>query len=339
MKHVSVVVLNWNGWKDTIECLKSLCRSTYPNYDVIVVDNGSQDDSTVRIQAWMEARRQVRFQLLDDASDGSQIITSGDAGVGTGTASRSHVEKTPCTTQELTLIRNQQNLGFARGNNVGMRHALHGSNAEYVVVLNNDTVVDENLIVELARCAENDEGIGAVAPVIYSYNYPDKVLDSSGGRMNFWTGRFHSMPNDVKQTTDIEMLRGPCYLLKRRAIERAGMFDKNFFLFWEEYDLSFRIRQRGYRICYTPYAKVWHKGGAGTTRNPRLWFYHQMRSPLFFMRKHATRAQYYFFIVAFILTTPSFAARIVIQHRDLSLFKALIAGIRDGASEDIEAST
>jgi len=111
---VEIIILNWNRFRDTAECLESVFRIRYPNFSVVVVDNGSEDDSAAQVEN---------------------------------------------TFDRVTLIRNRENLGYAEGNNVGIRHALENG-ADYVWLLNNDTVVDREALAALVDLAERDRGIG-----------------------------------------------------------------------------------------------------------------------------------------------------------------------------------
>jgi GT2 family glycosyltransferase len=335
-KCVSVVLLNWNGWRDTIECLTSLYQTTYDNYDVIVVDNGSEDASVAQILAWTDGQRRGDFSPSNGETRKKPTSVKSYTREAAAILERRGADGHHHATETLTLIRNGRNIGFAEGNNVGIRYAMHVSNADYVLILNNDTVVDKDLITELVKAEESDEKIGAVEPIICDYDRPRKVQFAGGGRVNLYTGKFSEAHGDVAQTRDVDILSGACFLLKREVIERVGGFDKDFFLYCEEADLSIRIRKEGYRIVYVPQARIWHKGAASTARDRRLEVYHRTRSMFFFMRKHATKTQYYSFVVSFILTLPLIAGSIVINRKTPALLKVLVKGIQDGAFQSID---
>jgi len=108
---VAIIIVNWDGWEDTIECLESLYRIDYPNYEIIIIDNHSQDDSVRRIKDYSEGK-------------------------------------------ELTIIENEDNYGFAEGNNIGIRYALKYLKPKYILLLNNDTVVDKDFLKELISAGE-----------------------------------------------------------------------------------------------------------------------------------------------------------------------------------------
>ena len=197
---VVCVVLNWNGWRDTLECLNSLMESSYSELTIIVVDNGSNDDSVAKIRA---------------------------------------------TYPEILLLESGTNLGFAGGNNVGIRYALaHG--ADYVWLLNNDTKPAPGALAELVAKARTDSRIGAVASICYYADNPSKVQAWAGTRVNLWVGyvRNSTVPRPDEW---FEALYGASILIARAAIENVGLLDENFFLYLEETEFCLRLRRKGWR--------------------------------------------------------------------------------------------
>jgi len=220
---VTCVVLNWNGWRDTLECVSALQNSSYPNLEVVIVDNGSNDDSVRRIR---------------DASP------------------------------ELAVLELGENLGFAGGNNAGLRYALnHGS--EYVWLLNNDTLPEPDALSTLVEKARSDRRIGAVASVCYYADRPEVVQIWGGGRVNLWIG--YSPNTDVPRADGwFHWLNGTSLLLSRCALDDAGLLDPGFFLYWEDVEMGVRLRKRGWRLAVAPQSKILHKVSASTGKNPIL---------------------------------------------------------------------
>jgi len=124
---VSIVLLNWNGWEETVECLNSLSKINYPNFNVLIVDNGSNDDSVVQIKNYLS-------------------INNGKF-------------------QKVNLIENKKNYGFAEGNNIGIKLVIQSS-PDYVLLLNNDTTVDKNFLYELVKVAEENHSVGSVQSLL-----------------------------------------------------------------------------------------------------------------------------------------------------------------------------
>ena len=200
-RRVSILLLNWNNWKDTNECLASLKGLDYGDWEVIVIDNGSSDGSVSRIREQFPA---------------AEIMELGE------------------------------NLGYARGNNEGIRAALNRG-AEYVWILNNDTTVDPAALRALVDRAEADPKIGAVGSAIYYASAPGRLQAWGGGHVNFWLGRSHHFLRPVADDR-IQFLTGASVLLRRPMLESVGLLDEGFFLYWEDSDICFRMRAVGWRL-------------------------------------------------------------------------------------------
>lgn len=235
---VYVVVLNWNGWRDTIECLASLQRIQCPNFEILAVDNGSTDESVLRI----------RTALPD-----------------------------------IELVETGVNLGFGGGCNVGIRLALNRG-ADYVWLINSDATVDPGALMAMVSCAASDPSCAAVGSVIYEADQPGQIQVWGGGNVNVWLGRSHH------RTTagTLDFVSGASVLLRGAALRDVGCFDESlFFMYWEDTDLSFRLRRAGWRLAVADESRVWHKQGASLgKRNPLLDEYFA-RSGVRFLRRYA----------------------------------------------------
>ena len=138
---------------------------------------------------------------------------------------------------------------------------------KYILILNNDTVVDKSLLDNLVVQAESDKMIGFVGPKTYYYNYHGRtdVINFSGGRLDIWRGNSYPIGYqeiDLGQydtITSVDYVEGSCFLARTELFEKIGYFDKNFFTYWEETDLCMRAIKAGYRLVYMPGAKIWHK--------------------------------------------------------------------------------
>jgi len=239
-RQVYIILLNWNQWKYTVECLTSLQALDYDDWAVIVLDNGSMNDSVVRLRE--------RFP---------------------------HVE----------VMDLGENLGFAGGNNAGIRAAL-ARGAEYIWLLNNDTTVEPRALRAMVERAEADPKVAAVGSAIYDAAEPERLQAWGGGRVNFWLGRSRNFVSPVSDEK-IEFLSGASLLLRRPALESLGLFDEEFFFYWEDTDYCFRLRQAGWRLVVAEGSKVWHKGeasvGKTSTRLDKLFNTSAAR----FFEKHA----------------------------------------------------
>ncbi|MCE7698463.1 MAG: glycosyltransferase [Methanobacterium paludis] len=171
---VAVIILNWNGWEDTIECLESLYQINYPNYQVILVDNASTDDSIQKIKEYCQGtlKPQSKFYTYQTKNKPIKITEySTEESEAFNGACKTALPKTELhPNKNMILIKNTKNYGFAEGNNIGIRYALRSLNQDYTLLLNNDTVVDKNFLTELVKTAESSAEIGVVGPKIYYYD-------------------------------------------------------------------------------------------------------------------------------------------------------------------------
>ena len=311
---VSIIILNWNGWKDTIECLESIYKITYPNYDVIVVDNGSKDDSVQKIKEYCEGKIKVESKFFNYSLDNKPIkvfeISEEDAKIG---KFNMPLYKKYNLNRKLILIKNKNNYGFAGGNNIGMKFALYVLKSDYILLINNDTVVDKNFLIELVKVAESDEKIGVVGPKVYLYSKPNiiqtagveirkSLLDKIGfciadvdkykmiGYMETDNGQF----DYIKK---VDSLVGCCILIKRRVIDEFGYMDEKFFLYHEESDWL-RCISKKYLIYYTYLSRIWHKFSAssGDIFSPNTVYY-MARNSILFARKHNTYYKFILFLI------------------------------------------
>lgn len=257
---VACIILNWNGWRDTIECLDALKDCRYPALTVIVVDNGSADDSVARIRA-------------------------------------AH--------PDILLLESGANLGFAGGNNIGIRYALaHG--AEYVWLLNNDTKPAPDALDALVAKALTDKRIGAVASICYYADSPSTVQAWAGSRVNLWIGygRITTQPHSDDW---FHTLNGTSMLVARTAIEDAGLLDQGFFLYWEDTEFCLRLRKEGWRIAAAPDSRVLHKVNASTGGNKLILDRHETASVLRFLHLHSPVPS----LASFLFLTVRFARRLL----------------------------
>jgi len=220
--NVSVVIVNLNGASLLDDCLGSLAKQTYVDFEVIFVDNGSSDGSLKR---------------AEELCPGIHVIAL------------------------------QQNVGFARGNNLGIRE----SRGRHIVLLNNDTQVASCFLEELVRAADRDPGIGMVAPKILDY-FDRTRIDSIGGlvmcRDGIAQGRGRG-ERDEGQYDGIDEIffpSGCAALYRRELLEELGGFDECFFAYCEDTDLGLRARWAGWKAVSAPHAVVYHKYSATSAK-------------------------------------------------------------------------
>ena len=239
---IAVIILNWNGKEDTLECLVSVKQLDYTNYEIVLVDNGSTDDSVDAI-----------------------------------------LKQHP----DVTLLQTGENLGYAGGNNVGINWALE-KDANYILLLNNDTVVATDLLSAFVNAANLLPSGSVLGAKIFFYDKPD-TLWFAGGR---WINKSNSFEHigcgqldsiEFNHKLEVDYITGCALFADAGTFKEIGLLDDAFFLTYEETDWCYRARAKGHRCIVIPEAKLWHKissyyGGADSplvnyfmTRNKLLW--------------------------------------------------------------------
>ena len=240
-------MLNWNGREDTLECLRSLASVSYRNFEVIVVDNGSNDGSVGAIRS---AHPNVR------------------------------------------VIENGANLGFAAGCNAGIVDAVNRG-VNYVLLLNNDTVVAPDLLDELVNAADNFPDAGVFSAKIYCFSDPLRIW-YAGARWMKSDGNFRYLNAgelddgaSLEDVRDTEYASGCAMFFRTATVKQVGMLDASFFLTFEETDWCYRVRKVGYRCLVIPRAKVWHKGSVSFNGDSSpLYLYFYTRNRLLWAERH-----------------------------------------------------
>lgn len=259
MNRTYIIIVNWNGWRDTIECLESLMLLEYPDFRIVVCDNGSEDDSILKLREWSEITfGSGLWQEL------SRTVTENGGGI-TGT--------------RFTLVTNGENLGFAGGNNVGLRYALSCGDAEYCWLLNNDTVVDAFALAAMVERMKEKPDAGMCGSTLREYDNRHKIQALGGAVYYKWFGiAWHIgrtisgdvLPDQVLVEKKMDYVVGASLLVRSSYIIEVGLMAEDYFLYFEEIDWVSR-GQRRYSLAYAPKSVVYHKVGAsiGTATNPR----------------------------------------------------------------------
>lgn len=244
----------------------------------------------------------------------------------------------------LTLIRNTENRGFARGSNQGMRHALT-TNTEYVFLLNNDTVVEPDALSLLVATAERSGDTGMVGPKIYQYG-KDNVLDSAGTRtipwlaQGFLIGHGEEDHGQYGNPGDLPYITGTALLVKRTVLEKVGLMDEDYFCYFEDFDWGLKAREAGFRLRLDPKAVVHHKGSQTAGFGSPFYVYHMVRSRMLFARKNVPFLLYLFaFLPCLFLYRYLRPAAILIFRRRWDHLGALHRGIRDGFTAPVTSNT
>jgi GT2 family glycosyltransferase len=333
---VSIIILNWNGWKDTIECLESLYQIDYTNFNVIVVDNNSTDDSIEKIKKYCNGEIKIQSKLLNYQTKNKpiKIVNYNEKELIGLSKEKNHYNLE--SYKKLTIIENIENYGFAKGNNIAIKYCINKLNSDYILLLNNDIVVDKKFLNHLIKVAEEDEKIGILGSTVYSYNYPNCIL-SAGMKLNWKRGTVKMLgfkEMDIGQFKDIskvDYVDGSNMLITRGVFEKIGYLNPDYFLYWEETDFCVRTHKANYGVVNVYNAKVWHKLGSSTKKVSGSYEYFMTRNMFWFMKSHASKKQFlsilvYFFVFRFWFKSSIF----LLYHRDLNTFRSFLNGVFDG---------
>lgn len=262
--NVHIILLNWNGWQDTIECLESLLHLNYPDYTIVVCDNASSDGSLRKIAEWADAK------LPPECANPqlSHLITSPHRlPVPYRELARAEAESSSGTARTpLVLIQNEANLGFAGGNNIGLRYALADSNCQYCWILNNDTVVEPDALAAMVRLMQRRPEVGLCGSLTLSYWNPRLVQAQGGMTYNGWTGRVPKVTPYLEADLDVRPARmdyvnGASMLASRAFLDKIGLMEESYFLYFEELDWAMRAKGK-FALGYARDSVIYHKEGA-----------------------------------------------------------------------------
>ena len=243
---VFVILVNYNGSEDTIECVESLLSNDFKSFEIIIIDNNSEE----------QQKKILKDKLVDSVK----------------------------------IIYLDNNIGFAGGNNVGIKCALE-QNADYILLLNNDTIVESDFLTILLNSIINDNTIGICTPKINFYSDRNRIW-SAGGKINNIRGSAFSKYENIKDDGDIknryvDFASGCCLLIKKEVIEKVGVLDENYFLYLEDTDFCLRVVEAGFKILFVADSKIYHKVSNSTSKGKSsLPIYYNTRNRLFFTRKY-----------------------------------------------------
>ncbi|MDF1690464.1 MAG: glycosyltransferase family 2 protein [Cycloclasticus sp.] len=256
--NVGIVILNWNGWKDTIECLESLSGLEHQNFSVIVVDNDSSDSSKEKILSWaLEPTCSLNFCGEKNEADCASL---------NGTIKSA----------DLIYVQSSRNGGFAAGNNLGIKLAL-GVGCEYIWLLNNDTVVAPKSLMALEEKFRSVPDIGMCGSILCYYDDRNQVQAVGGVKFNYLTAKGKQMGQGLhikdKQLAEIADL-SPTYIagaslfMSVDFLHDVGFMEESYFLYYEEIDWAARAFPK-WKVATAKSSIVYHKEGGSIGTDSR----------------------------------------------------------------------
>lgn len=253
-EYVYIVILNWKGAEDTIACLKSLSLLEGVKYRILICDNNSLDDSYELIRSEIyniSFLNEKKLVELTRSEAEHYVIEDEDA---------------------IYLIQTGDNLGFAGGNNVGIRFSLNQIDMGYVWLLNNDTEVTPTTLFHMVKRSQSDERIGICGSRMV-YHHDRTILQGLGGTYNPWLGTTHhyaaykasdTVFDDDEVSSNIDYVIGASMLLKKELLETVGLLCEDYFLYFEELDITCRAFSAGFKHSISTDSIVFHKEGGST---------------------------------------------------------------------------
>lgn len=298
---VYIIVLNWNNWEDTVVCLESVYRSSYSNYQVIAVDNGSTDGSEEKIIGWANGEVKAALSSAEAITQKTPIpkpienIKYDRATAEAGGTRVDEISRGMATGSRMPypmiFIQTGDDLGCAGGNNVAMRYVLQKDEKAFIWMLSNDTVVDVNALSEMVRLFKSTDKIGmAGSKLLYSDN-PATLQTAGGGIIHPWAGytkHIGTNEEDILQWDtpfELDYVVGASILTNADVVRDVGLMSEDYFLYWEDTDWGVRARRKNYRLMYCPKSTVWHKEGGTVGQISPLTDYYFTRNGLIFTRK------------------------------------------------------
>ncbi|MGA7836788.1 MAG: glycosyltransferase family 2 protein [Ignavibacteriaceae bacterium] len=263
---IFVVIVNYNGAEDSIECVESLLANGHKNIEIIIVDNNSD--------------RTQKEKLKDKLSNSANLIYLND------------------------------NLGFSAGNNVAIKEALK-KNAEYILLLNNDTIVEKDFLTKLLTASENNVELGITAPQINYYSNQNLIWSAGGYISKIRGSGFSRHENEADKgqvlRSYVDFVSGCCMLIKKEVFEKVGFLDEKYFLYLEDTDFCLRAINNGFKIYLVAGSNIYHKVNATTSReNSALPIYYTSRNRLYFSKKMLGKWYYAVLWYLYVTMLPKF---------------------------------
>lgn len=280
--HVVVVILNWRGWRDTIECLESIQQLDYSNFTVVVIDNGSGDESLEKLASWARGELSVESKYVQPCPEKkpAQVLYLSCEEAEQGLPSEDAVPFLELPSHSrLVIIKSEENLGFAAANNVGIRFAMN-LRVPYILLLNNDTVVDRHTLSHLVTTLQSQPDVACATGQIRYYDRPE-IWNCGGNLTWFGSRKYHYHGVDVSKvpqsgTLPITFITGCALFARREVFEKFGLLTERFFFGEEDYEFSRRILKHQQKMLCCLDALVYHKVGSSVKRTSsqqaNLWY-------------------------------------------------------------------
>jgi len=245
MRELAIIILNWNGHKDTIECLESLVINEKDKYNIFLLDNNSKFESKQKLEKWIKNRFEFSYKIIED----DQFLNLNE-----------YSDRT------LYFIKGKENLGFAKGNNFIFKKIK--DEFKYILLLNNDTIITENSITNMLNHMNENNKIGALSCDIRNY-YNKNKLWSAGGKLTWYGERkyFSQKKIDSLKKQNIQAIKTPfitgcVMLLRKETWEKVGLLTEKFFFGQEDVNYCKRMKAHNIKVKTLLDSVIYHKVSA-----------------------------------------------------------------------------
>ncbi len=305
----AIIIVNWNSWEDTISCIASLLEKRWTNSRIFVVDNGSTDNSILYIENFFK-KNNVNYLTINLKEE---LILAPDV--------------------QVYLINGRNNVGYAGGNNWGIKCCLMVYNPKYFWLLNNDTVVDENSLPAMIQEMESDKLYAFVGSVIHYYDNRNIIQCFGGGRIYPLLGksRLYLKNKNIDETNEadidkLDYLMGASLLIRSEIIDRVGYMSEEFFMYSEEANWILRSRKNGWKFSVAKGSHIYHKDSASTSGKRHLYHFYRNRSAIIFSKIHF--GPFYALITSLNLLIITLIQEIKVPSNVFYGWKGIMEGIR-----------
>ncbi|SHH77080.1 glycosyltransferase [Desulfofustis glycolicus] len=323
-RQAHIIILNWNGTEDTIECLKSIKNNRYENYTIILVDNGSEENLLIELKEWCRANfKRINFYNKNQAEQG-------------GTSENEELLKREKSSDRLVFIENNENLGFAAGNNVALRYILSRTKNSLALLLNNDTVVERDFLGHLVKFINSNYRYVACTPQIRLYAKKDKLWNCGGcikwyGNRKYYYSNCHIDEIPQNGFNDITFVTGCALMFKP---QETGLLTERFFFGEEDFEFSLRLKRKNKKIACVYDSVIYHKVGSSISTvsnnlNKKVLYY-TMR--LMDLRTYSNRLLYILYIIIYLSYT--FMINIKTPKKHFKIWRKVLKYLKEYDSVD-----
>jgi len=297
------VLLNWNGEEDTIECLDSLKSLNYPDFEIFLVDNNSCENSVNSILNYLDNDEYYNYVLVEKKHLDTFVRTDDS---------------------NLIFILNDSNAGFAGGNNVALNYVKDNYPSGYVMLLNNDTIVTDDLLDALVEKFNESDDIGFVGANHYYYHDRNTLQTVGGGLIDLVHGECMAV-TEFGKYEEFDFLTGSCVFMSCDVLRDVGVMSEDYFMYWEDVDWSTRARLKGYKLKISDTGCIYHKEGASIKSLSRI--YYHTRNRIIYMKRNTNGLTYHKFIIYIFLYVMKESVTNI--HKNKQYSHTLIKGLKD----------